>query len=129
MGHQLRQPLTLFPRCSDPRIWITKPSEGRVKKFICRRSASTAALSVEGPAKNELRRTIMFSSHPPEPMVEERRLPDTSPGNDCDDIYLWICPGSVQESDILLSTKNISSSRPERLIRFSSVSPSTNSIA
>jgi len=110
MCDEFRQSFALLPRCSDPRIWITKPSQGRVKKFICGRSAPTRALSVEGPAKNELRRTIMFSSHPSEPMVEERRLPDTSPGNDCDDIYLWICPGSVQESDIRVSTKNISSS-------------------
>src|ERR1700688_3644847 len=110
MGHQLRQPLALFPRCSDTWIGILKPSQSSVKKFICGRSAPTRALSVQGPAKNELRRTIIFSSHPSEPMVEERRLPDTSPGNDCDDIYMWICPGTVQESDILFSTKNISSS-------------------
>src|SRR5258708_36674678 len=110
MRDEFRQSFALLPRCSDPRIWITKPSEDRVKKFICRRSASTAALSVEGPAKNELRRTITFSSHPPEPMVEERRLPDTCPGHDGDDIYLRTCPDSIQESDILLSTKNISSS-------------------
>src|ERR1700752_4042476 len=109
MGHQLRHPFALFPLCSDAWISITKPSQSSVQKFICGRSAPTRALSVEGPAKNELRGTIMFSSHPPEPMVEEGRLPDTSPGNDYDDIYLWICPGCVQESDILLSTKNISS--------------------
>ena len=37
--------------------WISKPSESRIKKFICGRSLPTAALSIEGPAKNELRRT------------------------------------------------------------------------
>src|SRR6516225_10479786 len=109
MGHQLRQPLALFPRCSKPRIGITKPSESSVQEFVCGRSASTRALSVQVPAKDELRRAIMFSSHASKPMVEERRLPDTGPGNDCDDIHLRICPGSIQECDILLSTKNISS--------------------
>ena len=49
----------------------------------------------------------MFSSHPSEPMVNERRLPDTGPGNDRNDIYLLVCPCIIQESDILLSTKNI----------------------
>jgi hypothetical protein len=28
----------------------------------------------------------MFSSHPPEPMVDQRRLADTGPGNDCNDV-------------------------------------------
>src|SRR5262245_5273473 len=107
MGYQLRQPLALFPRCSEPRIGITEPSESRVQEFVCGRSASTGALSVQGPAKNELRRAIMFSSHASKPMVDQRGLSDTGPGNDCDDIHLWICPGSIQESDILLSPKNI----------------------
>ena len=49
----------------------------------------------------------MFSRHPSEPMVDERGLPDTSPGNDCNDIYMLVCPRIIQESDILLSTKNI----------------------
>jgi hypothetical protein len=79
----------------------------RVKKFVGGRSASTRALSVKGPAKNELRRTIVFNSHPSEPMIDERRLPDTSPGNNGNDIYLLVCPCSIQESDIRLSTKNI----------------------
>src|SRR5258708_34952531 len=110
MRDEFRQSFAFLPCRSDPRIWIPDPSQSHVKQFIRGRSAPTCALSVEGPAKNELRRTITFSSHPPEPMVEERRLPDTSPGNDGDDISLRICPGSIQESDILLSTKNISSS-------------------
>ena len=106
---ELRQSFALLPRRSDPWIWISKPSESSVKKFICGRSAPTAALPVKGPAKNELRRTIVFSSHPSEPMVDERRLPDTSPGNDGNDIYMLVCPRIIQESDILLSTKNIAS--------------------
>src|ERR1700730_3475224 len=110
MGHQLRQPLALFPRCSDAWIGVPKPSQSSVKEFVCGRRAPIRALSIEGPAKNELGRTIMFSSHPSEPMVEECRLPNPCPGNNCDDIYLWICPGSVQEGDILLSPKNIFSS-------------------
>src|SRR5208337_2974132 len=69
----------------------------------------TAALSVEGPTKNELRRTIMFSSHPSEPMVDERGLSDPSPGDDCNDVDILVCPCTIQKSDILLSTKHIAS--------------------
>src|ERR1700730_1520650 len=110
MRDELRQSFALLPRRSDPRIWITKPSKSGVNKFICGRRASTGALSVEGPTKNELSRTIMFSSHPSEPMVHQRRLPDTGPGNDCNDIDMLVCPCIIQESEILLSPKNIASS-------------------
>src|ERR1700736_252152 len=109
MRDELRQSFALLPRRSEPWIWISKPSESRVKKFICGRIAPTGALSVEGPAKNEFRRTIMFSSHPSEPMVNERGLPDTGPCNNRNDIYILVCPCTIQESDILLSTKNITS--------------------
>src|SRR6516164_5778123 len=43
-------------------------------------------------------------------MIEERRLPKPSPGNDCNDVNLLICPRTIQEGDILLSTKKITSS-------------------
>src|ERR1700730_11464195 len=109
MCDELRQSFALLPRRSDPRIWITKPGESRVNKFICGRRVSTGALSVEGPAKNKLSRTIMFSSHPSEPMVNERGLPDTSPGNDRNDVDIPVCPCTIQENDILLSAKNIAS--------------------
>src|SRR5271157_960883 len=109
MRDELSQSFALLPRRSDAGIGISKPSESRIKKFVCRRSVPTAALSVEGPAKNKLCRTIMVSSHPSEPMVNERGLSDPSPGNDYNDIYLLVCPGIIQESDILLSTKNITS--------------------
>ena len=109
MRNELRQSFALLPRRSNPWIWISKPSESSVKKFICGRSVPTAALPVEGPAKNELRRTILFSSHPSKPMVDERGLPDTSPGNYCNDIYILVCPCVIQESNILLPTKNIAS--------------------
>ena len=49
----------------------------------------------------------MLSRHPSEPVVDECRLPNTSPGNDCNDINTLVCPCSIQESDILLSTKNL----------------------
>src|SRR5580704_17565409 len=107
MRNELRQSLALLPGRSNPRIWISKPNESCVQKLIGGRSAPTRTLSVEGPAKNELRRTITFSSHLSEPKVDQRRLPDTTPGHDCNDIYLLICPCFIQESDILLSTKNI----------------------
>src|SRR5258707_12033497 len=109
MRDELRESLAFLPRRSQSWIWIAKPSESSIKKFICGRSLSTAALSVEGPTKNKLCRTIMVSSHPSEPMVNERGLPDTGPCNDRNDIYILVCPRIIQESDILLSTKNITS--------------------
>src|ERR1700736_485330 len=109
MCDELRQSLALLPCRSEPWIWISKPSESRVKKFICGRSLPTAALSVEGPAIDELRRTIMVNSHPSEPMVNESGLPDPSPCNDRNDIYILVCPCIIQESDILLSPKHIAS--------------------
>src|SRR5580704_3795616 len=42
-------------------------------------------------------------------MVDQRRFSDSGPGNDCHDIYLVAFPGGIQESGILLSTKNIAS--------------------
>src|SRR5260370_15687308 len=109
MGHQVRQSLALFARCSDAWIGIPKPSQSSVQEFVCSRSLPTAALSVKGPTKNKLCRTIMVSSHPSEPMVNESGLPDTGPCNDRNDIYILVCPCIIQESDILLSTKNIAS--------------------
>src|ERR1700722_9145161 len=109
MRDELRQSFALLPRGSEPWIWISKPSESRVKKFVCGRSAPAATLSVEGPTINKLGRTIMVTSHPSEPMVYERRFPDTGPGNDRNDIYILVCPRSIQESNILLSTKHIAS--------------------
>src|SRR5271165_2269896 len=109
MCDELRQSLPFLPRRSEPRIWISKPSESRIKEFICGRSLPTAALSVEGPTKNELCRTIMVSSHPSEPMIDERGLSDPSPSNDCNDVDILLCPCTIEESDILLSAKNIPS--------------------
>src|SRR5436309_15800388 len=86
MRDELRQSLAFFPRRSDPWIWIAKPGESCIEKFIRGRSVPTAALSVERPAKNKLCRTIMVGSHPSEPVVHQRRLPDTSPGNNCNDV-------------------------------------------
>src|SRR5271165_2389824 len=107
MCDELRQPFALLPCRSEPWIWIAKPSESSVKKFVCRRRLPAGSLPVERPTKNELRRTIMFSSKPSEPMVDQRRLPGTSPGDDCNYIYLAVFPGGIQKSDILLSTKDL----------------------
>src|SRR5258705_2483748 len=109
MRHDLRHSFTLPPGRSELWFCISNPSDSPNKKFICGRSLPTAALSVEGPAKNKLCRTIMLSSHPSEPMVNESGLPDTGPCNDRNDIYILVCPCIIQESDILLSTKNIAS--------------------
>src|SRR5208282_2574796 len=97
MRDELSQSFALLPRRSDAGIGISKPSESSVEKFICGRSLPTAALSVEGPTKNKLCRTIMVSSHPSEPMVNESGLPDTGPSNDRNDIYILVCPCIIQE--------------------------------
>jgi hypothetical protein len=86
MRNELRQSFTLLPCRSDPWIWISKPNESGVKKFICGRSTPAAALPVERPAKNNFSGTIMFGSHPSQPMVNERGLADASPGHDCNDL-------------------------------------------
>src|SRR6516162_4024319 len=109
MCDELRESLALLPRRSEPWIWISKPSESRIEKFIRGRSLATAPLSVERPAINELRRSVMFSSHPPEPMINERGLPDTSPGHDGNDVDILVCPCTIQKRHILFSTKNIAS--------------------
>src|SRR6516164_8489393 len=109
MCHQFRQSFTLLPRRSNPWIRISEPTKGSVDKFICRRRFHGGALSIEGPAKNNLRRTIFLSCHPPEPMVHQRRLPDAGPGNNGNDAYMPICPGIIEESDILLPTEKIAS--------------------
>jgi hypothetical protein len=31
MRDELRQPFALLPSCTDPRIWVTKPTESRIK--------------------------------------------------------------------------------------------------
>src|SRR5262249_61017720 len=109
MRDELRESLALLPRRSDPWIWISKPTESRIKKFIWGRSASTGALSVERPAKDELGGAILLSCHPSEPMVNERGFSNPRPGNDCNDVNILVCPRTIQESDILLSTKGIAS--------------------
>src|SRR5258708_26774768 len=70
-------------------------------------SAPSGALPVEGPAKHELRRPVVIRSHPSEPMVHERGLSDTTPGNDGNDIYVLASPRIIQDSEIFLSPKNI----------------------
>src|SRR5271165_7508825 len=109
MRDELGQSFALLPCRSKPWVGITKPSESGIEKFICRRSAPTGALSVKRPAKNQLRRTVFFSSHSSEPMVNERGLTDPGPGNDCNDVDILVCPSTIQKSDILLSPKNIAS--------------------
>src|SRR5271156_4144139 len=110
MPNELSESLALVPCCSKPWIWISEPNESRVKKFIRGRSLPTRALPVKGPAKNQLRRTVFFSSHPPEPMIDQRGLSDTGPGNDSYDADIPVGPCTIQEGDILLSTKKITSS-------------------
>src|SRR6516162_4394916 len=51
----------------------------------------------------------MISSHSSEPMVDQRGLPDTCPGNNRNDIHSLVCPRTIQKSNILLSTKQIAS--------------------
>src|ERR1700736_231640 len=109
MSNQLRQSFALLPCCSQPWVWISKPGESRIKKFVRGQSLPAAALSVERPSKYELCRTILVCSHSSEPMVDQRRFSDSAPGNNCHNINLLVCPCTIQEGDILLSTKNIAS--------------------
>ena len=51
----------------------------------------------------------MASSHPPEPVVNERRLPDARPGYNCNDVNILGCPCTIQKSNVFLSPKNIAS--------------------
>src|SRR6478609_9483410 len=106
---ELCKSLAFLPHRSDSWIWIPKPTKSRIKKLIGGRSASTGALPIERPAKHELRRTIMVSGHAPEPVVNQARFSDSSPGNDSDDVDILVCISTIQESDILLSTKHIAS--------------------
>src|SRR6478672_8839389 len=109
MGDELRQSFALLPGRSRPWVRVPEPSESSVKKFICGRSLPACPLSVEGPAENEFRRTIVFSCHSPQPTVDQRGLPDTSPSDNADDVHLLVRPRGIQESDIRLSPKNIAS--------------------
>src|SRR5260221_14078439 len=99
MCDQSCQSFALFPGRSDPWIRLAKPGESCVKKFIGGRGLSTGALSVERPAKNNFCRTIMFSSYSPQPMVDQRWLPDTGPSPDGNDVDLRVRPGGVQKRD------------------------------
>src|SRR6516164_11576713 len=99
MRDHLREPLALLPCRSEAWICISKPVERRIKKFIRGRSVPTRALSVEGPTKNKLCRTIMVGSHLSEPMVNERGLSDSGPGDDGNNIYILVCPRIIQEGD------------------------------
>src|SRR5580698_2019230 len=101
MRDELRQPFALLPRRSEPWIWISEPCQSRVDKFIRGRSTSARTLPVDRPAKNELCRAILFSSHSPEPMVDQRGLSDPGPRNDGSDICIPVCPRIVQKSDLL----------------------------
>src|SRR5580704_8054720 len=109
MPDELRQSFALLPCCSEACIWIAKPVKSGIKKFIGRRSVAAGPLSVERPAKYELRRTILFSSHSPEPMIDQRRLSDSAPGHNCHHIDLLVSPCIIQETDVLFTTKNITS--------------------
>src|SRR5215471_1097670 len=107
MGYELGESLALLPGSPKPRVRVSEPGQSRVKKFICGRSAPAGALSVEGPAKNQLRRTVMLGSHQPEPVVNQRGLSNPGPGNDCYDVDILVCPGSIQESNVFFPPKNI----------------------
>src|SRR5580704_18715464 len=107
MRDELRESLALLPRRSDPWIWIAKPSESSVQKFIRRRSAPARALPVEGPAKDQVRRTVLVGRQSPQPVVNQRGFAHAGPGHDADHVDLRIGPGRVQERQVLLTPKNI----------------------
>src|SRR5215469_16020508 len=107
MCDELCESLTFLPPRPQPWIWISKPSERSVQKFICRRSTPAGTLPVKGPAKNKLRRTILFSSHPSKPMVDQRRLSGTGPGNDSDYVHLWVRQGCIQECQVSFAPEKL----------------------
>jgi hypothetical protein len=51
----------------------------------------------------------MFSAQPPKPMVDQRGFTDPGPCSDGNDINLRVYPRIVQESAVLLTTKQIAS--------------------
>jgi len=102
MSDELGESFPFFPGRSKSRIGIAKPTQSRVEKLIGRRRASSGALPIKGPAKNKFRTTVMFRSHPQEPLINQGRLTGTSPGNDGNDICLLIRPSLIQKSDICL---------------------------
>jgi hypothetical protein len=93
---------------ANPRIWISKPTECTVNKFIRGRGVATAALPVEGPTKNELRRTIMVSSRRSQ-WLTSVDFPTPAQATIVTNVDILICPCTIQKSDILLSTKNVAS--------------------
>src|SRR4029077_7922230 len=94
---------------SKPRIWVAKPRESGIKKFIGGRGVPPGTLSIKGPAQDQFGKTITVSSQPSEPMVNERGLSDTGPGNDCNDVDIPVFPCTIQKRHILFSTKTITS--------------------
>ncbi len=107
MRHQVRQAFALFPSRANAWVWIAEPRQGRVQKFIGRRSVLASPLPIERPAEYELCGTVIFGRHASEPMVDQRRLADTRPGHDGYDIDLRVCPGRLQEGEVLFSTKDL----------------------
>ena len=111
IGDELRQSFALLPGGSETRIRVSKPSKSRIKKFICGRSTPTSTLPVEGPTKNKLCRTIVFSSHSSEPMVDERGLSDPSPGNDCNDVRRMSRKAAQDTERVIAAAFGLSPSR------------------
>ena len=109
MPNELRQSFALFPRRSGVSNRISKPSEGSVKKFVCGRSVLRRCLVCRMTSQKRALLNDTFQ----QPFVGANdwlhMIDDTGPGNDRHDIYLRVCPGVIQKSDILLSTKQIAS--------------------
>ena len=105
----LGQSLAFLPRRADSRIGISKPVESSFNKFIGRGGASARALPIKRPAKDKFCDTVVMRSHGSKPVIDKRRLPNTTPGNDRNDIDTGICPGSIQECENLLAAKKLAS--------------------
>ena len=89
---RLAKSFTLFPGRAQPRVWVAEPGKCRIDEFIRGRKFSAVRLPIEGPAENEFRTTILFQSHLPEPMVDQRRFSDAGPGHNHHDIDVRTCP-------------------------------------
>src|SRR6516164_4192181 len=110
MRYEPGQSFALLPCTADAGVWIAEPSQGRVQKFVGRRSVPAGALPIERPAKHQFCGTVMFGRQVPEPLVNQRGFADTLPGHDGHDIDLRVSPGRIQKSQVLLSTKDLACS-------------------
>src|SRR5215470_1184443 len=103
------------PKSKELRLRIYVEATSNARHWASRETTSSGTrmindLSHEACSSRPLLRlSPLVSSHPSEPMVDQRRLPNTGPRHDCNDVDVLLCPSIIQKGDVLLSTKNIAS--------------------